>query len=723
MTFNSKSKIYPDGTAVSHEYAPDGKPLRTTRASGRWAENIYDTQNRLIETAAGMTPGQPPDSASFFTYAPLSRLATASNAAASYAYAHSALGVVTNETVEIGALAFTLERGIDERSRISSLNIAPNGAAEFYAYDNENRLNVISNAAFTLTYAYGQNRVIGYDIEIAGGSPSNSVLTRNISRMRAYPERITEITHTFDGAPISRRISDHDLIGRKTAERALGANTHTNNYAYNKRSELSEAKYENLLGSPTTLTDKFNYDGIGNLHTALGLQTTTYAANALNQYVQIKEGNSPPTALTYDPDGNLLSDGTFEYAWDSATRLAAVYSSNTLIHSNAYDHAGRRVTKQTPDTTHTYIYDGWNPILEIIAHTGGATTTNQYFWGIDLSGTPEAGPSGQGAGGVGGLVAVSLNGTLYFPLTDSNGNITEYIDANGAIAAQYRYDAYGATQEESGPMSAAFSFRFSTKYQDPETTLYYYGYRFYSPALRRWINRDPIEEAGGLNLYAFCGNDGVNRWDYLGLDFIAIGARAVGGKNWLWNSNPIFRHLSIIYFAGNSCVSEGHKFTPADFGKGVLSNINKEHDRWELINETEMYIRDVLCVAPSMAGPIVFWGTEYVNVSVIYRNHKKGPTEYYVIMTDANLHDWEHVVINAKTYPYAEQYPTPYNPANWPNSGYSATDNNSNTFVFEMANIIGKRSETIGAYDNTPGNNTMRPVNTQGGKLPYKKLR
>jgi hypothetical protein len=32
----------------------------------------------------------------------------------------------------------------------------------------------------------------------------------------------------------------------------------------------------------------------------------------------------------------------------------------------------------------------------------------------------------------------------------------------------------------------------------------------------RWINRDPIEERGGNNLYGFVGNDGINRWDYLG---------------------------------------------------------------------------------------------------------------------------------------------------------------------------------------------------------------
>jgi RHS repeat-associated protein len=45
----------------------------------------------------------------------------------------------------------------------------------------------------------------------------------------------------------------------------------------------------------------------------------------------------------------------------------------------------------------------------------------------------------------------------------------------------------------------------------------YYGYRYYHPQTGRWISRDPIEEEGGLNLYGFVGNDGVNWWDLLGL--------------------------------------------------------------------------------------------------------------------------------------------------------------------------------------------------------------
>jgi RHS repeat-associated protein len=52
----------------------------------------------------------------------------------------------------------------------------------------------------------------------------------------------------------------------------------------------------------------------------------------------------------------------------------------------------------------------------------------------------------------------------------------------------------------------------------------YYGYRYYSPEMGRWISRDPIEEEGGINLYGMVGNDPVNQVDVLGLDRWVMGS-------------------------------------------------------------------------------------------------------------------------------------------------------------------------------------------------------
>ncbi|MGI6494951.1 MAG: RHS repeat-associated core domain-containing protein [Kiritimatiellia bacterium] len=94
-----------------------------------------------------------------------------------------------------------------------------------------------------------------------------------------------------------------------------------------------------------------------------------------------------------------------------------------------------------------------------------------------------------------------------------------YADEQGTIVAEYAYDAFGRTIEATGSMADAFRHRFSTKYYDAETGLYYYGYRFYDPELMRWFNRDPTRENGGWNLYAFVVNDPCNKIDALGLEW------------------------------------------------------------------------------------------------------------------------------------------------------------------------------------------------------------
>ena len=87
------------------------------------------------------------------------------------------------------------------------------------------------------------------------------------------------------------------------------------------------------------------------------------------------------------------------------------------------------------------------------------------------------------------------------------------------LDAKHEYGAFGEPLRVGGTAIAADNpFRFSTKYTDVESGLVYYGFRYYSPSLGRFLNRDPIGEMGGTNLYAFVENDPVNGWDYLGLE-------------------------------------------------------------------------------------------------------------------------------------------------------------------------------------------------------------
>ena len=170
----------------------------------------------------------------------------------------------------------------------------------------------------------------------------------------------------------------------------------------------------------------------------------------------------------------------------------------------------------TNSETH-YLYDGWRVIQE---RDGSNTPLVSYTRGSDLSGSLE------GAGGIGGLLARSHGysggnwSTHNFYHADGNGNITYLVNSNQALAASYRYDPYGNTISSSGTLATANVYRFSSKEIHVNSGLYYYGYRWYAPNLQRWLNRDPLGERGGSNLYAFVANDPINSLDPLGLSIL-----------------------------------------------------------------------------------------------------------------------------------------------------------------------------------------------------------
>jgi RHS repeat-associated protein len=245
------------------------------------------------------------------------------------------------------------------------------------------------------------------------------------------------------------------------------------------------------------------------------IQVTNNGVQVTNGYVLFPKYSQ---SQTNDYDGNLTGDGLWTYTWDAENRLTKVESVSSLPNAAkrrlefGYDHQGRRIWSKISTNNGSYVvsrntrfvYDGWNLVAELNATNNAPQRT--YLWGNDLSGTLD------GAGGIGGLVAIRDHGagTYHFTCYDGNGNVMALVNAGDqSISAQYEYSPFGELIRATGPMARANPFRFSTKYWDEETGLVYYGYRYYSPMLGRWIGRDTIEEQGGNNLYAFVGNDAV----------------------------------------------------------------------------------------------------------------------------------------------------------------------------------------------------------------------
>jgi RHS repeat-associated protein len=255
---------------------------------------------------------------------------------------------------------------------------------------------------------------------------------------------------------------------------------------------------------------------------------------------------------TYDAAGNLANDGRWVYEWDSVNRLRKMTATAAATTAGfpaqvvefVYDWQGKRIAKKVTEGStirhKRYLYEGWNVVAEWTLHGSSTTflTPQTYLWGLDLAGQSSGDVRQlQSAGGVGGLLAANVIrtsdstalGNLYTSY-DGSGNILGWSGADGAIKQSQDYDAFGNVvlrqTDPAGPLATGqgeLDYGFSTKPEDKESRLLYYGFRYYQPETGRWLSRDPIGERGGVNHYGFVKNNGVSRIDYLGLfldDFI-----------------------------------------------------------------------------------------------------------------------------------------------------------------------------------------------------------
>lgn len=482
-----------------------------------WARGVttaysYDAAGLLLGTDYGdLTPDV------LFAYDRLGRQISAITTVSTNFFSYASYsGFDLESEIQNGS---TITRSQDAFGRSVGFNLGID--YEFaYDYNESGRVSSLSSLSFSVSTVAKYDYLIGTDMIKSMTNTDGLTWTRTFESNR---DRITIVSNRWNDSSINVFDYVNDPVGRHTqrTDFALGSAV-TNTFHYNARSEVSSASmYANTYG--------YIYDPIGNrVQSAIGNGTTamtnTYEASALNQYSIITcQSNSLQTnALSYDLDGNMLTNGVMSYTWDAENRLVSVCSNGVTLVSNTFDHKSRRIMKNShggSDRTE-YLYDGWNLVREI-QHPGFPTdhgSTNFYFWGFDHSRTF------QGVGGVGGLLAVITTSSnqynsldVCFPSCDANGNVVDYIRANGTVVAHFEYDAFGNTVSQSGERADDFMVRFSTKPLDAEISLYYYGYRYYSPQLGRWLSRDPIGDRGGNNLYLTVDNDLINKIDVLGL--------------------------------------------------------------------------------------------------------------------------------------------------------------------------------------------------------------
>ena len=111
--------------------------------------------------------------------------------------------------------------------------------------------------------------------------------------------------------------------------------------------------------------------------------------------------------------------------------------------------------------------------------------------------------------GVGLVAKITSADEYYFYHYDGLGSTIAITDSTGTTVNSYAYSPYGLV---GGQETIPNSFKYIGRYgvTDEGNGLYFMRARYYDPEVGRFINKDPIGYAGGMNLYGYCANNPIN---------------------------------------------------------------------------------------------------------------------------------------------------------------------------------------------------------------------
>ena len=470
-----------EGQAMTRAYAVGKMISAETRFDGTEVAYGCDADGNLSEV-------QYPDGTLAFRYDGDGLLTSASNVVgiASNAY-DSATGWLDEARGADGTTVSYTHRNGGAVSSVSSV-----AGTVAYSFDESGRWAGISSAAGTFGFSYCE-----WNGQLASATNGHGLATEY-----AYDtmDRVTNISwRTVGGEPLGGFAYGYDAIGRIVSRNhTLGDTSQPSQISQQEQKTYS---YDDLDRLASDGDIEYVYDAAGNrLAKTGGGETVAYTLGVGDRLASWSVGS-----YEYDAAGSVTrivraGKPTLDLAWNGQYQLVSVATNGAFAEGYAYDALGRRVSTTTIEGTMRHVYDSnWQCMADIDEQDNVVAS---YVWGD----------------GIDKLLAVKLGNATYYPLTDIQGTVWGYVDAENSVVARWRYDAWGNVVDEdvAVPVLASLRYRFQGREWSAATGLINFRMRWYDAETGRWLSKDPIGLSGGLNLYEFCCSDSVNRNDIVG---------------------------------------------------------------------------------------------------------------------------------------------------------------------------------------------------------------
>jgi RHS repeat-associated protein len=543
-------KVFQDGTTIDYLYEGQTAPntagatsrlKSSTDAKSQRTNYTYFADDNIQQISYTNLAGQPltpPTPSVSYTYDPnYNRVATMVDGTGTTTYSYNptavpaALGAGQLASIDAPLPNDTITFTYDQLGRVTNRSVNGTANSETWTFDSLGRVSTDVNklGTFTNTFVGVTNRLS--KIAYPGGASANFTYFPNAQNKRLQQIKNLNNNSNANKQLISQFDYTYDAEGEIT--------TWTKNYAglaasqrfdlgYDNADQLTTAPLKNASTNALIKQYTYGYDPASNRTSeTVATTTTTSTPNNVNEITSQTGGVN--RTLTYDLNGSITGDGgTRTFEWDGANRLVAVnYTGFTTRSEFTYDGQSRMVkivekTGATINSTRKFVWYGQEKVE--FRDAADAVTQRNYKQG-QYVGT-----------------------TVYFYTRDHLGSIREMFTGGGTVVARYDYDPYGRSTTVLG--TTPTDFNFTGLYRHSKSNLDLAVYRAYDPDLGRWLNRDPIEEEDGLNLYGYVGNRTIKRYDSLGLTpaaataalasgVILLGGEEAGGWVFGGNFNPV----------------------------------------------------------------------------------------------------------------------------------------------------------------------------------------